>query len=34
MIDRLNKRACTLKDDIIDIILDDSIGTFFPYYAK
>jgi hypothetical protein len=34
MIDRLNERACTLKDDEIDIILDDSIGTFFPYYAK
>jgi hypothetical protein len=34
MIDRLNERACTLKNDEIDIILDDSIGTFFPYYAK
>jgi hypothetical protein len=34
MIDRLNERACTLKEDEIDIILDDSIGTFFPYYAK
>jgi hypothetical protein len=34
MIDHLNERACTLKEDEIDIILDDSIGTFFPYYAK
>jgi hypothetical protein len=34
MIDRLNERACTLKDNEIDIILEDSIGTFFPYYAK
>jgi hypothetical protein len=30
----MNERACTLQDDEIDIILDDSIGTFFPYYAK
>jgi hypothetical protein len=29
MIDRLNEPACTVKDDEIDIILDDSIGTFF-----
>jgi hypothetical protein len=34
ILDRLNERACTLKDDEIDIILDNSIGTFFPYYAK
>lgn len=34
IMDRLNERACTLKEDEIDIILDDSIGTFFPYYAK
>jgi hypothetical protein len=34
ILDRLNERACTLMEDKIDIILDDSIGTFFPYYAK
>jgi hypothetical protein len=34
ILDRLNERACTLMEDEIDIILDDSIGTFFPYYAK
>jgi hypothetical protein len=34
ILDRLNERACTMADDDIDIILDDSMGKFFPYYAK
>jgi hypothetical protein len=34
ILDRMNKRACTMAKDEIDIILDDSMGTFFPYYAK
>jgi hypothetical protein len=34
ILDRLNERACILQEDEINIILDDSIGTFFPYYAK
>jgi hypothetical protein len=34
ILDRLNERAVTMAEDDIDIILDDSMGTFFPYYAK
>jgi hypothetical protein len=34
ILDRLNERAVTMAKDEIDIILDDSIGQFFPYYAK
>jgi hypothetical protein len=34
ILDRLNERACTMANDDIDIILDDSMGKFFPYYAK
>jgi hypothetical protein len=34
ILDRMNERACTMAEDEIDIILDDSMGKFFPYYAK
>jgi hypothetical protein len=34
ILDRMNERACTMAEDKIDIILDDSMGTFFPYYTK
>jgi hypothetical protein len=34
ILDRLNKRASTLADSKVDIVLDENIGVFFPYYAK
>jgi hypothetical protein len=34
ILDRLNERASQLKDGEVDIVLDECIGTFFPYYAK
>jgi hypothetical protein len=34
ILDRLNERASTLDEGEVDITLDDSLGTFFPYYAK
>jgi hypothetical protein len=34
ILDRLNERTATRQDDDVDIFLDESIGTFFPYYAK
>jgi hypothetical protein len=33
-LDRLNERASTLQDGDVDLILDERIGVFFPYYAK
>jgi hypothetical protein len=34
ILDRLNERASLLQDGEVDIVLDDRIGTFFPFYAK
>jgi hypothetical protein len=34
ILDRLNERASTLQDGEVDLILDERIGVFFPYYAK
>jgi hypothetical protein len=34
ILDRLNERASLLQDGEVDIVLDNRIGTFFPYYAK
>jgi hypothetical protein len=34
ILDRLNERASQLKDGEVDLVLDERIGTFFPYYAK
>jgi hypothetical protein len=34
ILDRLNERASNLKDDEVDIALDDRLGIFFRYYAK
>jgi hypothetical protein len=34
ILDRLNERASTLDEGEVDITLDESLGTFFPYYAK
>jgi phosphatidylglycerophosphatase A len=34
ILDRLNERAVTKDDDEVDIVMDETIGTFFPYYAK
>jgi hypothetical protein len=34
ILDRLNERASQLKDGEVDLMLDESIGTIFPYYAK
>jgi hypothetical protein len=34
ILDRLNERSSTLEQGEVDITLDDSIGVFFPYYAK
>jgi hypothetical protein len=34
ILDRLNERASLLQEGEVDIVLDDRIGTFFPYYAK
>jgi hypothetical protein len=34
ILDRLNERSSTLAQGEVDITLDDSIGVFFPYYAK
>jgi hypothetical protein len=34
ILDRLNKRASQLQSGEVDIVLDDKIGVFFPYYAK
>jgi hypothetical protein len=34
ILDRLNERTVTKNDDDVDIIMDETIGTFFPYYAK
>jgi hypothetical protein len=34
ILDRLNERTATQQDDEVDIVMDESIGTFFPYYAK
>jgi hypothetical protein len=30
----LNERASTLAEGDVDIVLDENIGVFFPYYAK
>jgi hypothetical protein len=34
ILDRLNERASQLKDGEVDLVLDERIGVFFPYYAK
>jgi hypothetical protein len=34
ILDRLDERASTLQEGEVDLILDDRLGTFFPYYAK
>jgi hypothetical protein len=34
ILDRLNERASTLKEGDVDLILDENLGVFFPYYAK
>jgi hypothetical protein len=34
ILDRLNEWASLLQEGEVDLILDDRIGTFFPYYAK
>jgi hypothetical protein len=34
ILDRLNERTVTKDDDDVDIIMDETMGTFFPYYAK
>jgi hypothetical protein len=34
IVDRLNERTVTKDDDDVDIIMDETMGTFFPYYAK
>jgi hypothetical protein len=34
ILDRLNERASLLQEGEVDLVLDDRIGTFFPYYAK
>jgi hypothetical protein len=34
ILDRLNERASTLQEGEVDLVLDENIGTFFPYYAK
>jgi hypothetical protein len=34
ILDRLNERASTLAEGEVDIVLDENIGVFFPYYAK
>jgi hypothetical protein len=34
ILDRLNERSVTMNEDEVDIIMDEKVGTFFPYYAK
>jgi hypothetical protein len=34
ILDRLTERAVTTQEDEVDIVMDESVGTFFPYYAK
>jgi hypothetical protein len=34
ILDRLNERAVTMNKDEVDIIMNENVGTFFPYYAK
>jgi hypothetical protein len=34
ILDRLNERASFLDKGEVDLVLDQRIGTFFPYYAK
>jgi hypothetical protein len=34
ILDRLNERASTLQEGEVDLVLDEGIGVFFPYYAK
>jgi hypothetical protein len=34
ILNRLNERASTLSQGDVDITFDDSLGIFFPYYAK
>jgi hypothetical protein len=34
ILDRLNERASNLQAGEVDLVLDDRIGVFFPYYAK
>jgi hypothetical protein len=34
ILDRLNERASQLKKGEVNLVLDECIGTFFPYYAK
>jgi hypothetical protein len=34
ILDHLNERASTLKEGDVDLILDENLGVFFPYYAK
>jgi hypothetical protein len=34
ILDRLNERTASMEKDEVDIVMDEKIGTFFPYYAK
>jgi hypothetical protein len=34
ILDRLNERASLLEKGEVDLVMDQRIGTFFPYYAK
>jgi hypothetical protein len=34
ILDRLNERTALMEQDEVDIVMDEKIGTFFPYYAK
>jgi hypothetical protein len=34
ILDRLNERACQLKEREVNLVLNECNRTFFPYYAK
>jgi hypothetical protein len=34
ILDRLNERTVSMEKGEVDIVMDETIGTFFPYYAK
>jgi hypothetical protein len=34
ILDRLNERTVSMEQGEVDIVMEENIGTFFPYYAK
>jgi hypothetical protein len=34
ILDRLNERTALIEKEDVNIVMDEKIGTFFPYYAK